>query len=72
MFNPWCNFDELGVVTKQVFSILLWKCNLSRGDPCNINDPFSGDIVFHSSTISTLAFFFYFWEQVLFSCQVIT
>jgi hypothetical protein len=54
MFNPGHSFDEPSVPSEQFISILLWKCNGNRGHPCNIDGPFSGNIVFHYSTINNM------------------
>lgn len=52
MFSPGHSFDDPRILSKQVISVLLWKCNLNWSHPCNIDDPFSGNIVFISFTIN--------------------
>lgn len=37
--------DELGFLSKQVIGILLQQCNGNWGHPCNIDGPFSGNVV---------------------------
>lgn len=64
MFNPGHSFDERRVLSKQVISVLLWKCNLNRSHPCNIDDTFSGNIVFISFTINNWIPFTIFKLQV--------